>query len=419
MKKLFTLLAMTLIAIGASSQTTTTVGAEDNSTPWWTAFSDYYAIPANGSLHVEFTNYTSKENNWSNFLIVLANKEGHTAEETAGYAEYAVLRADNYGWGACYDENTRESNWNWEQFPNIMDGAKVKLDIARSGSSMTVNADVAGADGNSYFQKYTLDTKEAAADIVCYLSVEKGHLVIDNTKTVIGNGEPAETTTVGAEDNSTTWWSAFSDYYTIPSGKTLHVEFTNYTAKAENYQNWLALITTTEREAEGYYEYFVLRGDNYAWGDGKNTWNDPSNADYWGNGAYELTSNFNWDTFKNDMDGAKVVMEVTNDAANNQIHLMAQITTADGKSYFENFTKKQAGFPTAVANTIKMFLTTEGGHLVIDNTKTTVDDAATTQIATATKAPQQDAIYHIKGMRVKEAGRGLYIIGGKKVISRN
>ena len=153
--------------------------------------------------------------------------------------------------------------------------------------------------------------------------------------------------------------------------------------------------------------------------DGKNTWNDPSNADYWGNGAYELTSNFNWDTFKNDMDGAKVVMEVTNDAANNQIHLMAQITTADGKSYFENFTKKQAGFPTAVANTIKMFLTTEGGHLVIDNTKTTVDDAATTQIATATKAPQQDAIYHIKGMRVKEAGRGLYIIGGKKVISRN
>ena len=179
----------------------------------------------------------------------------------------------------------------------------------------------------------------------------------------------------------------------------------------------------------------MLRGDNYAWGDGKNTWNDPSNADYWGDGAYELTSNFNWDTFKNDMDGAKVVMEVTNDAANNQIHLMAQITTADGKSYFENFTKKQAGFPTAVANTIKMFLTTEGvdvfvgrgggllsiegGHLVIDNTKTTVDDAATTQIATATKAPQQDAIYNIKGMRVKEAGRGLYIIGGKKVISRN
>lgn len=40
---------------------------------------------------------------------------------------------------------------------------------------------------------------------------------------MIGSAAMADTTTVGSEDNSTEWWSAFSDYYTIAPNKTLHL----------------------------------------------------------------------------------------------------------------------------------------------------------------------------------------------------
>ena len=182
------------------------------------------------------------------------------------------------------------------------------------------------------------------------------------------------TTTVGLEDNSTPWWTAFSDYYDVPAGATLHLEFTNYSSKQQNWHTWLALAANAERGAEGYYEYFALRADNWAWGDGKDT--DANGTNYWGADAVTLTSNYNWDTFKEDMDGAKVVMEVTNDATANKITLVATATTTGGAVFTETFTKNQANFATAVADPIKFFLTVEGGHLVIDNTKTSVSKPA-------------------------------------------
>ena len=42
-----------------------------------------------------FTNYTDGGSNWNNFFVVLATADGTT--------EYAVLRADNYGWGNGYE----------------------------------------------------------------------------------------------------------------------------------------------------------------------------------------------------------------------------------------------------------------------------------------------------------------------------
>lgn len=187
------------------------------------------------------------------------------------------------------------------------------------------------------------------------------------------------TTTVGAEDNSTGWWSAFSDYYDIPANNVLHLEFTNYSSKEQNYHNWLVVAANAERGADGYYEYFVVRADNWAWGDGKDT--NAAGDYYWGDNAFTLTNDYDWDNFKEDMDGAQVVMEVTNDVANQKISVVATMTTTAGKVYTETFTKNQTGFQTAVADPIKVFLTVEGGHLVIDNSKTTIsapNDKATT-----------------------------------------
>ena len=155
------------------------VGLEDNTTAWWSAFSDYYTIPANNTLHVEFNNFTNGAANWNNWLAVLADRE----READGYSEYFVVRSDNYGWGRCYSDAGNDNNWNWDAFTTIMNGAVVKLDIERNGSAVNITANVTGSDKNAYYQKYSMDIQEAAADVKAFLTVEGGHLVIDKTAT--------------------------------------------------------------------------------------------------------------------------------------------------------------------------------------------------------------------------------------------
>jgi hypothetical protein len=230
-------------------------------------------------------------------------------------------------------------------------------------------------------------------------------------------GPEKNETVVGQEDNSTAWWTAFSDYYAVPASKKLHLEFVNYSSMAQNWHNWLCLAANAERGADGYYEYFALRADNWAWGDGKDT--NAAGTSFWGAENYELTSNFNWDTFKADMNGAKVVMEVANDKANNQIIVEAQMTpaTATEVVYTERFVKKQANFPIAVADPIQVFLTIEGGHLVIDNEATQISDYISSGISNVTTAKMVNgARYNLAGQRVNAGYKGVVIMNGQKML---
>ena len=84
--------------------TGTQVGATDCSTAFWTEFSDTVAVPEGESVTVSFKNYSSQLENWNNFAVILQNvPDVHNADDNADYKEYAVVRADNFGWGAGYD----------------------------------------------------------------------------------------------------------------------------------------------------------------------------------------------------------------------------------------------------------------------------------------------------------------------------
>lgn len=95
--------------------------------------------------------------NWNNFLVILQNvPEVHSAEGNADYKEYAVLRADNWGWGAGYENiAVAECDWNWDTFTTDMDGASVELTITNNGDTADVVAVVTTAAGTVYNQKYT------------------------------------------------------------------------------------------------------------------------------------------------------------------------------------------------------------------------------------------------------------------------
>lgn len=206
--------------------------------------------------------------------------------------------------------------------------------------------------------------------------------------------------TVGATDNSTGWWSAFSDYYTITKNQVVYVHFKNFSNKAENWNNWLFVANAagTERGGEGYSEHFVLRADNWAW-NGLGDMNSNPSA------IGTITNQYDWATFKEDMDGSKVVMAVY--IKDEAIILDATIFTKDGKMIPYEF--KSAQIPGIEATSF--FLTTENGHLE-DLYVEFDDDDADAIVAPAAPAASSAAagIYTISGAKVESLQKGINIV---------
>ncbi|MCR5685176.1 MAG: LamG domain-containing protein [Lachnospiraceae bacterium] len=314
----------------------TIVGSTDCTTVWWSQFSDIWAVPAGQARSVSFTNYTSGAENWDNFVAILQNVPGgHSGEAYEGYAEYAVVRADNFGWGAGYDNIVvPECDWNWDTFKADMDQAKVDLTVINNGDTADVLITATTVDGKIYNQKYTGIV--TGGDLYFCLSCEQAYLVINSNN-------------VGLGDNTTPWWAHFSPAKEVAEGATEYFSFTNYTDGAENWRNFLVVLQTTPAghsadTTEGYAEYAVVRADNYGWGAGYDNIATP-------------TSNWNWDTFKADMDGAHVIAAVTNNGATADIH--CTVTTASGAVYFQNYDG------IAISGPLYAGLLCEGAHLAV------------------------------------------------------
>ncbi len=201
--------------------------------------------------------------------------------------------------------------------------------------------------------------------------------------------------TIGATDNSNGWWTAFSDFYTIKEGQIASVVFENYSSKGENWNNWL-FIAQKEGvlvNGAGEDEYFALRADNYGWGT------------YY-NGS-SLQNDYNWDTFKDDMDGAEVVIMLT--LKDGIISSSALVTKADRSAmYHYNHNSLNIG-----ADAFTFFFTTEFGHLENFNVSIydTKDDPDAIVAPAAPAAPAVPAgIYTITGTKVNDLQKGINIV---------
>ncbi len=119
-----------------------------------------------------------------------------------------------------------------------------------------------------------------------------------------------ETTIVGAEDYSSGWEGAFSDYFTIPQDELLVLEFINHTSGVENWNNWnLAVANVADRDADDYENYFVIRADAYGWG------NDDFNLDMISHNYPDTDEDGDiWNDFRTTMEGAHVTLEIDHSA---------------------------------------------------------------------------------------------------------
>ena len=124
--------------------------------PFWTVFSEIEEIPEGESRTWRFYNYTDGLGIWNNFLVILqSTPEGHSADENADYREYAVLRADHFGWGEGYDEAVAESDWDWERFTGDLNGALIELTVTHRAGKADVSVRAETEGERSYHQSYT------------------------------------------------------------------------------------------------------------------------------------------------------------------------------------------------------------------------------------------------------------------------
>ena len=301
------------------------IGAEDNSTGFWGAHTDNIKIAPKETKVTTFTNYSSCANNWNNFCVVLCRADN---------SEYAVVRADNYGWGDCYATCTpvMEEGRNFDEWRPAMDGAKVTTYVTNNGDgTLDIKAIMVGNDGKTYTQEYKGMKGIDADNLYFRFTVDGCHLVFDNT--------------VGAEDNSTGFWGAHSPNIQVIGHQVSTITFTNYSSCANNWNNFVIVLCS----ADGSKEYAVVRADNYGWGDGYAACTPAMEADR------------NWDEWRPAMDGAKCTAKIVNNG-DGTADISVEMVGTNGKTYTQTYT----GINTVDPDNFYFNFTVDGSHLVFE-----------------------------------------------------
>lgn len=274
------------------------VGNPDKTTGFWGAHSENVYI-APGSTYVsQFTNYSTTIENYHNFCVVL------NAANVA--TEYAVVRADDFGWGDGYASCTHSrSESDWGVWRNAMDGAKVTLYITNNGNGTAdIEMVMIGSDDEIYLQDYKGITVNSD-DLYFRLTVDHSYIEFNEM--------------VGLDDNTTPFWGAHSANIQIKPGMTLTQQFINYTTTVENWNNFCVILNAADIVTE----YAVVRADDFGWGAGYGS-------------CTHSRSDSDWGVWRAAMDGAKVTCNITNNG-NGTADVDLVMVGSDGNTYTQNY----------------------------------------------------------------------------------
>ena len=299
----------------------TSIGATDNSTPFWGAHSENIKVAPGETFVSNFTNYSSGQSNWNNFCVVLCRADN---------SEYAVVRADNYGWGDGYGAcSTSGGQADWGAWLKAMDGAKVTTYVTNNGDGTAdVKAVMLGNDGNTYIQEYNGINTVDPNDFYFRFTVDGSHIEFDNV--------------IGADDNSTAFWGAHSEMINVPVGKTVSTRIKNFTNGVSNWNNFCVVLTRQDNS-----EYAVVRADNYGWGDCYGACSTSGGQADWG-------------AWLKAMDEAMVTVSVTNKGGS--VDVKCIMVGNDGNTYNQDYT----GISPTDGNDVYFRFTVDGSHLIFE-----------------------------------------------------
>ena len=177
-------------------------------------------------------------------------------------------------------------------------------------------------------------------------------------------------------------------------------EFTNHTDKAANSHGWIACVSSGDT-FDSANPLVALRADNW------------ENIQWSSEG---ISSNYSWDydgqnnqqKFRDEQDGSSVV--VTFKYVNGAVTIHADMTAANGATYYEEFTK-------SVTGNITVCMSIENSHMYV--TKAEVSDITPTAINAVKTVDAAKAVrYNMAGQQVANGFKGLVIENGRKYLSK-
>lgn len=247
-------------------------------------------------------------------------------------------------------------------------------------------------------------------EVTMTMIVSKDDYVYTKDYTIVVEAEAEKDAAVyfpeSMEKNTTAaWWTNFSkDYYTLRKGGKAELKFYNYSNKVANWNNWCLVAANAERGAEGYGEHFVLRNDNYGWFTvaGGNTNDNSSNVEF------TLQSEYNWDTFLEDMDGSLVDMNV--EFTGNVVKMTSTITTTTKKVYNYSFSMKL----TQPEDKVVLFFVNEGSYIDGSSLATGINSP----YVITKKAEGNGKWYNLNGQQVDSSYKGIVIVNGRKFVNK-
>ena len=173
----------------------------------------------------------------------------------------------------------------------VSSNAKIYVAVKTAGTTTgnTIGVDIQNGDHYAGVEGYTL-TWEATKE---YESANAYSKISTASDLKYNSG------LVGKTDNSSGWDAVRSNAYTIPEGKTLELEFTNYGPGTEAWHNWVFCVNDGDGN-----DYFYLTCANNSWGD---TYHSARRRFIGSTGDIPVTAgDWWWDYFRANMNGAKV-----------------------------------------------------------------------------------------------------------------
>lgn len=323
-----------VVEVVADENAITALGTTDLTAGFWTDFTEAYEIKDGETKEVKLHNYSDGVNLWDNFVTVFTNEysEAHVDPNSVAsesHVEYAVVRADCFGWG--YEEGNDEFTWSWANWDTwrtqVMVDADVTMTINRSGDTLTINTDMVDYNGTSNTSTAVIKTALTAEDPCYFLFTNEAsyvELLSVKDALVIVPDENA-IATVGNVDYTNGWWTDWTESYELADGAAKTVVFNNYSDGVNNWDNYVFMFTNEYSEAgtdpntasDSHIEWAAVRSDAYGWDDNYVA-------------TYETSWGDDWATWLEAMKAAQVTMTITRNGG--EIVMDAVIVDRNGET---------------------------------------------------------------------------------------
>lgn len=173
-----------LAAAPVDSAAIAVLGTPERTLGFWTDHTDGYELKSGETLTFTLNNYSDGVNNWDNLLAAFTNTPVKadlipSADNYEGYAEYAVLRADAFGWGYPDGAVTFGCSWgdDWAGWLKLMTSAKVTMNIMRDGAEAFIDYTFTGADGTEMTETAIMNGAwEADAPVYVHILGEAAYI---------------------------------------------------------------------------------------------------------------------------------------------------------------------------------------------------------------------------------------------------